>query len=82
MSQLGLFIITVCSGIFIYQFTFLQAFTDFPVAKQHTPYLINLLDVNLTNMVYAKTLVGLYLSNTLDLLFILHMALIFKHRMQ
>ena len=24
MSQLGLFIITVCSGIFIYQFTFLQ----------------------------------------------------------
>ena len=24
MSQLGLFIFTVCSGIFIYQFTFLQ----------------------------------------------------------
>ena len=24
MSQLGLFVITVCSGIFIYQFTILQ----------------------------------------------------------
>jgi len=55
MSQLGLFIFTVCSGIFIYQFTFLQAIYFIFVRKNPFKFWWGLFQAWMTAFATAST---------------------------
>jgi len=59
MSQLGLFIITVCSGIFIYQFTFLQAIYFVFVRKNPFKFWWGLFQAWMTAFATASTAAAL-----------------------
>jgi len=59
MSQLGLFIITACSGIFIYQFTFLQAIYFVFVRKNPFKFWWGLFQAWMTAFATASTAAAL-----------------------
>eukprot|EP00092_Neocalanus_flemingeri_P040388 GFUD01043987.1.p1 GENE.GFUD01043987.1~~GFUD01043987.1.p1 ORF type:complete len:516 (-),score=93.80 GFUD01043987.1:82-1629(-) len=59
MSQLGLFLITVCSGIFIYQFTFLQAIYFIFVRKNPFKFWWGLFQAWMTAFATASTAAAL-----------------------
>eukprot|EP00092_Neocalanus_flemingeri_P000746 GFUD01000790.1.p1 GENE.GFUD01000790.1~~GFUD01000790.1.p1 ORF type:complete len:335 (+),score=67.34 GFUD01000790.1:137-1006(+) len=59
MSQLGLFIFTVCSGIFIYQFTFLQAIYFVFVRKNPFKFWWGLFQAWMTAFATASTAAAL-----------------------
>ena len=55
MSQLGLFIVTVCGGIFLYQFTFLQAIYFVIVRKNPFKFWCQLFQAWMTSFATAST---------------------------
>jgi len=59
MSQLGLFIVTVCGGIFLYQFTFLQAIYFVIVRKNPFKFWCQLFQAWMTSFATASTATAL-----------------------
>merc|ERR1719499_1484821 len=59
LSQLGLFIITVCGGIFLYQFTFLQAIYFVIVRKNPFKFWCQLFQAWMTSFATASTATAL-----------------------
>ena len=55
MSQLGLFLVTVCGGIFLYQFTFLQAIYFVIVRKNPFKFWCQLFQAWMTSFATAST---------------------------
>jgi len=59
MSQLGLFLVTVCGGIFLYQFTFLQAIYFVIVRKNPFKFWCQLFQAWMTSFATASTATAL-----------------------
>merc|ERR1711962_818324 len=59
LSQLGLFILTVCGGIFLYQFTFLQAIYFVFVRKNPFRFWCQLFQAWMTSFATASTATAL-----------------------
>merc|ERR1719270_1657782 len=62
LSQLGLFILTVCGGIFLYQFTFLQAIYFVFVRKNPFRFWCQLFQAWMTSFATASTATALPIS--------------------
>jgi len=62
MSQLGLFLVTVCGGIFLYQFTFLQAIYFVIVRKNPFKFWCQLFQAWMTSFATASTATALPIS--------------------